>query len=313
MFRKSMIILSALAAFLPLSACDDGGGRKPPVIQLGLRSDSTTGAHMVESGDTLWNIAKRYRVSVRDVIEKNGLTPPYNLDYGQRILLPAPAEYKVKKGDTVEAIANMFGTGVYQLARVNKLQGQLKPGQVLRIPSSHIKKAVVADVAVIDIKPAPSLSAHRPETVEAETLQPVEQSKPQVKVVTLQPVRDVDFMWPVRGKVISGYGPKAGGIYNDGINIAAVKGSPVLAAAMGEVVYTGDDLKSYGNMVLVRHGNGMTTAYAHLSSIHVKKGDFVRKGQILGAVGKTGGVTSPQLHFEIRKGSKTYDPRQYLG
>jgi len=125
--------------------------------------------------------------------------------------------------------------------------------------------------------------------------------------------RRSDFIWPVRGQVISSYGPKEGGLYNDGINIAAPRGTPVLAAADGTVVYVGDKLQSYGNLVLIRHTGGMVTAYAHLNSVNVRQGAMVRRGQAIGAVGSTGTVANAQLHFEVRKGKDTLDPKSYLG
>lgn len=124
---------------------------------------------------------------------------------------------------------------------------------------------------------------------------------------------NAQFIWPVAGgKIISHFGPKAGGRSNDGINVAAGEGEPIWAAASGTVVYAGNDLKGYGNMVIIRHDGGWMTAYAHARGIAVKKGDTVRQGDIVGYVGMTGGVTSPQLHFAIRDGRTPVDPELYL-
>jgi murein DD-endopeptidase MepM/ murein hydrolase activator NlpD len=112
--------------------------------------------------------------------------------------------------------------------------------------------------------------------------------------------------------VISGSGAMANGQQNDGINLALPEGTPVHAAEDGVVAYAGSELKGYGNLVLVRHSNGFVTAYAHASEILVKRGDQVRRGQVIAKSGQTGNVTSPQLHFEIRKGSAPVDPTQYL-
>lgn len=121
------------------------------------------------------------------------------------------------------------------------------------------------------------------------------------------------FIWPVRGQVVSGYGPKKGGLYNDGINIAAPRNTPVAAAADGVVAYVGNGIASYGNLVLIRHGGGVVTAYAHLADVKVKAGMPVKKGQPIGAVGSSGAVESAQLHFEIRRGGDAVDPRKFLG
>jgi murein DD-endopeptidase MepM/ murein hydrolase activator NlpD len=121
------------------------------------------------------------------------------------------------------------------------------------------------------------------------------------------------FRWPVRGRVIQGFGPKGNGQQNDGINLAVPEGTSVKAAEDGVVAYAGNELKGYGNLVLVRHSNGFVTAYAHASEVAVKRGDPVKRGQIIAKAGQTGNVNSPQLHFEIRKGATPVDPSQYLG
>jgi murein DD-endopeptidase MepM/ murein hydrolase activator NlpD len=120
------------------------------------------------------------------------------------------------------------------------------------------------------------------------------------------------FRWPVRGKVITAYGAKSNGKSNDGINLAVPEGTPVKAAEDGVVAYSGNELKGYGNLVLVRHANGYVTAYAHASELLVKRGDTIKRGQIIAKSGQSGEVGSPQLHFEIRKGSTPVDPLQFL-
>ena len=121
------------------------------------------------------------------------------------------------------------------------------------------------------------------------------------------------FRWPVRGRVIAGFGSKPNGTQNDGINLAVPEGTPIKAADDGVVAYAGNELKGYGNLVLIRHTNGFVSAYAHASELMVKRGDTVKRGQVIAHAGQTGNVTSPQLHFEIRKGSTPVDPTQYLG
>ena len=116
----------------------------------------------------------------------------------------------------------------------------------------------------------------------------------------------------MRGRVIVGFGPKPNGLQNDGIDLAVPEGTLVKAAEDGVVAYAGNELKGYGNLVLVRHSNGFVTAYAHASELMVKKGDAVKRGQVIAKSGQTGNVTSPELHFEIRKGSTPVDPAQYL-
>ena len=121
------------------------------------------------------------------------------------------------------------------------------------------------------------------------------------------------FRWPVRGRLIAGFGSKPDGTQNDGINLAVPEGTPIKAADDGVVAYAGNELKGYGNLVLISHANGFVSAYAHASELMVKRGDTVKRGQVIAHAGQTGNVTSPQLHFEIRKGSTPVDPAQYLG
>lgn len=120
------------------------------------------------------------------------------------------------------------------------------------------------------------------------------------------------FLWPVKGKLLSSYGPKPDGMHNDGLNIAASKGAAVVAADNGIVAYAGNELRGFGNLLLIRHADGWITAYAHLDKIEVERGAKVKRGQTIGRVGQTGSVTSPQLHFELRKGSQAVDPRDQL-
>ena len=120
------------------------------------------------------------------------------------------------------------------------------------------------------------------------------------------------FAWPVSGDVISNFGAASNGERNDGINIATEAGTPIHAAAAGTVTYSGNELKDYGNLVLIKHEDGYVTAYAHADKLIVSRGDYVTKGQVIGYAGKTGDVSSPQLHFEIRHDTQPVNPRPLL-
>ena len=120
------------------------------------------------------------------------------------------------------------------------------------------------------------------------------------------------FLWPVRGKILSGYGAQKGGLHNDGINIATARGTPVHAAADGAVIYAGNELRGFGNLILIKHANGWTTAYAHNDRLLVARGDAVKAGQVIAKAGSSGSVTSPQVHFEIRRGTHAVNPNDYL-
>lgn len=326
---KHIAIPAAFCAVLALAAC--AADHAAPVHHLGTHLDSTAGAVMVREGETLWSIAQRYRLSQRDIIDLNGLKPPYHLADGQRLRLPPPMEYRVGYNDTLTGIARMYGLPSSKLAQMNNISApyRLRQGQVLRIPSTvkrqQAQKRIVAEtkreIATMPTQPAPARQSAT--TVIRETPKPVVVSKPPLaktptvaasvkQVTTVSKVSRHGFIWPVRGKIISSYGPKAGHLHNDGINIAAPRGTAVAAAADGTVAYVGDALSGYGNLVLVRHANGMVTAYAHLDRVTVTKGMRVRQGQAIGTVGSTGTVANAQLHFEIRKGIETLDPQRYL-
>jgi murein DD-endopeptidase MepM/ murein hydrolase activator NlpD len=121
------------------------------------------------------------------------------------------------------------------------------------------------------------------------------------------------FRWPVKGRIIARFGREPNGTQNDGINLAVPEGTPIKAAEDGVVAYAGNELKGYGNLVLIRHADGYVSAYANASKLLVHRGQDVRRGQVIARAGQTGNVTSPQLHFEIRRGSTPVDPTKYLG
>lgn len=158
--------------------------------------------------------------------------------------------------------------------------------------------------------PSPAPAAATPPTPNA--VQPAPTAAPQTASATVGPPSKAGFSWPVQGKVIARFGTTADGLRNDGINIAAPAGAPVMAAADGTVAYAGNQLRGFGNLILLRHDNGLITAYAHNQSMLVEKGAKVKRGDVIARVGSTGSVDSPQLHFEIRKGEQAVDPLKYL-
>lgn len=305
--RRAGFIL--LMAALSLTSCDSYHG-PVHVMNFGLHPDSKTGAMIVGAHDDLYNISTRYRLPIREIIDLNGLQPPYKLQPGQRLKLPAPVDYRVRPGDTVHSVAGMFSVPESQLVTVNNIRApyKLAPGQDLRIPEKYRQQETAYAQPQQAVAPV--------ERVETQPLVRNQTATPAHREVVREAAAPLTtpsaFRWPVQGRVISGYGPKDDGLYNDGINIAAPRGTPVAAAADGVVAYVGNDLKSYGNLVLVRHGGSLMTAYAHLATLNVRRGLAVRQGQVIGTVGSTGAVPKAQLHFEIRRGSKTADPLQYL-
>jgi murein DD-endopeptidase MepM/ murein hydrolase activator NlpD len=236
----------------------------------------------------------------------------------------------VNRGDTLMSIARRNNVPVGELAKANNLDqtAKLSLGMKLTVPGSKSAAAapVVQSVAVAPAQPVVTVAA--PATKMAAAGGPpqsarlasattnVVEEKPIVAAASVKPSEATGalptFRWPVRGKVITTYGAKTNGKSNDGINLAVPEGTPVKAAEDGVVAYSGNELKGYGNLVLVRHSNGYVTAYAHASELMVKRGDTIKRGQIIAKSGQSGEVGSPQLHFEIRKGSSPVDPLQFL-
>jgi murein DD-endopeptidase MepM/ murein hydrolase activator NlpD len=281
-------------------------------------------------GETLETIARRTGVPASAIMETNGIRSAAQIKPGQRLVIPhyvfdtakreaAPARaaenvHVVEPGESLLGIAHRYGVPITVLARANNIQpySKINIGDRLTIPSGR-KLAQRA--------PAPMVA--QPRTVPAERIAsaPVQNARvaktevPETKSVTKQAEAAgamPSFRWPVRGRIIAGFGPRPNGAQNDGINLAVPEGTPIKAAEDGVVAYAGNELKGYGNLVLIRHADGYVSAYANASSLLVKRGDTVKRGQVIAHAGQTGNVSSPQLHFEIRKGSTPVDPAKYL-
>jgi murein DD-endopeptidase MepM/ murein hydrolase activator NlpD len=230
--------------------------------------------------------------------------------------LVAPAVvHVVRAGESLHSIARIYHKPVTLIARANNLavEATLKAGERITIPD--MKEASQATPSRVEASASPPTTkvamADSAQTARLVESAPAMASQEAVK--NAEPAGSLPgFRWPVRGRVIAAFGPKSNGVQNDGINLAVPEGTPIKAAEDGVVAYAGSELKGYGNLVLVRHPNGFVTAYAHASDILVKRGETVKRGQVIAHAGQTGNVTSPQLHFEIRKGATPVDPSQYL-
>ncbi len=273
---------------------------------------------MVAKGDTLYGLARRYGLVLRDLIDVNRLKPPYILQPGQRLKTPQPRFYTVSKGDTAYGIARKHGVDVYRLIQLNHLssnalirEGQrlkLPPPVVLSSPTRPMKRGA-SELAEVneDIKKNEP-KARRPQSRRKKGQPKQKQSK----MVSLPQLAGKGFSWPIDGPVILPYGKQAGGRFNDGINIAAPLGTDIRAAQNGVVVYVGNELPGFGNLLIVKHADGWTSAYAQCQEILVKRGQKIRKGQAIARVGTTGNVSTPQLHFELRRRAQPVDPRRHL-
>lgn len=448
--------------------------------QAGATSDASPivpgqGPYVVQRGDTLYSVSRRSGVPVRTVIDANNLQPPYQLNVGQRVMLPNLATYTVAPGETLYSVSRKTHIEMSELVRANSLEPPyaVRSGQVLILPggapgsqpvgqpgtpvvissaagagpgaapieqgsslppsSSGISAAPLApppgaagsQIAgaplgappsgsaplppPVPVAPAPSAGGGKwlPVTpapqdpgaapVQTQPVPPVVQAAPPVgapsgpssvgaqplppagapapassgplavpvppvpvptpsivaavpvpapsaepatplpapteapapapagtqeasaappvlKELTSPPPRGgKSFLWPVKGRIIATFGEQAKGIHNDGINIAAARGTTVIAAENGVVAYAGNELKGFGNLLLIRHADGFMTAYAHNDELLVQRGDTVRRGQAIARIGSTGSVNEPQLHFEVRKSGQPVDPEKYLG
>jgi murein DD-endopeptidase MepM/ murein hydrolase activator NlpD len=306
---------------------------------------------IVGTSDTLEMLSRRYNVSAAAIMQANGYKGPRALSPGQQLIIPhpattaaaaapvlaapavkpvamamaaAPSVHIVNHGDTLLSIARHNHVSVPDLARANNLDpsARLSLGTKLVVPAGKTA-AAAAPVAVAAAQPvaaAPVPPVTKVAAVDTQQKARLAQAAPNAEEPAIEsPVKAAEatgavptFRWPVRGKVITAYGAKANGKSNDGINLAVPEGTPVKAADDGVVAYSGNELKGYGNLVLIRHANGYVTAYAHASELMVKRGDTIKRGQVIAKSGQSGEVQSPQLHFEIRKGSSPVDPLQFL-
>ena len=293
----------------------------------------------VGQGETLDAVARKNGVPLSALMEVNGITNVASIRPGQRLVIPryvsgtaaqasAPSQaaqvsenvHVVAPGESLLGIARHHGVTLTALAHANNIQpyDKVSIGSRLTIPGAGQKVAMRQ-------APAPKVAQPRtvaPEKVAAVPAQTARVAKPDVKpdvheteiTKTVEPEGGIpSFRWPVKGRIIAGFGQRPNGAQNDGINLAVPEGTPVKAADDGVVAYAGNELKGYGNLVLIRHSNGYVSAYANASELMVKRGDSVKRGQVIAHAGQTGNVTSPQLHFEIRKGSTPVDPTKYLG
>ncbi|MAH83373.1 MAG: hypothetical protein CBB68_03300 [Rhodospirillaceae bacterium TMED8] len=281
-------------------------------------------------GDTVYGLSRRHKVSIQSIIQVNSLLAPFHLQVGQRVHLLRDAEHKVASGDTLFAIASRYKMGMHALARMNGIKSpyEIVIGQKLRLPSENFNASLTSSSLSFDSglklknkekrrgSPSRPISSSVKPRVAANKITPTEASnrKPKdAELISKLPKRSGEgFLWPIKGRILSNFGAKPKGFRNDGINIAATKGAGIQAAQNGIVVYAGNELRGFGNLLLIKHRGGYVTAYAHADRLLVKRGDRVEKGERIATVGDTGSVTRPQLHFEIRKGRRARNPKNYL-
>jgi murein DD-endopeptidase MepM/ murein hydrolase activator NlpD len=278
----------------------------PAVVERNARQVETS-AYVVQSGDSLFAIASKTGAGATAIADANALRPPYPIRAGDQLQIPGGLYHKVGNGETGIAIARAYAVVWADIVALNALQPPytIQVGQNLLLASSASADAVVAEVTPETRAAAFSLN-----------IDDIVTGGQPASIAAALPVAPAGFAgsfgWPLAGKIVGRFGSQGGGRVNDGLNIAALSGTAVRAAAPGIVVYSGNEIGVFGGLVLVDHGGGWITAYGHLGRLNVAKGDRVSAGQSIGGVGQTGYVTQPQLHFEIRKDRKPIDPMAKL-
>ncbi|MGE0210262.1 MAG: peptidoglycan DD-metalloendopeptidase family protein [Parvibaculaceae bacterium] len=302
------------------------------------------GTIVVQPGQTLYSIARANNISPNELASMNQLPPPYALSPGMRLRVPNPdataqahqpqrvqaanapvpsrdfgqsGTHTVRSGETLFAVGRTYNMNPYTIAEYNQLSKPyaLSAGQRLRIPGqASAQNAMQAPQAQQAQQNTLQLPAQQQAAAQQEVVQPpVQQQAPRQQQAAVEEQAASTFRWPVKGRIISSYGQKPNGLRNEGINISVPEGTSIRASESGVVAYAGNELKGYGNLVLIRHEGGWVTAYAHAKDILVKRGDTVKRGDVIARAGQTGSVTSPQLHFELRKGATAVDPMRHMG
>ena len=303
--------------------------------------------HLVRGGDTIYSVAHSYGVEASTLVTTNHLQPPYTIFSGTVLVLPPQAASS--GGYSASIVATPLPppgqSGPQPIASATAQPSPLSPlpppaqraappqsgagggitATPLTPPAAAPPTPLVPPPAIPSAQP-PVASAQPPQpeltpavplsTAPAPAAPPSAASTDQTASLSLPPPPPRSgrtFLWPVQGDLVGKYGPMAGGTQNDGINIRAAEGTPVLAADAGTVAYAGNELRGYGNLILIKHADGWMTAYAHNSKLLVTRGQKVQRGQVIARIGATGAVTEPQLHFEVRRGSRALDPMDYLG
>lgn len=265
----------------------------------------------VGQGDTLYSISRKYSVPVNDLAVMNDISAPFGLRVGQRLKVPNLDASSVHVATKIDVPQN----NVTQKSSSAVVQ----PKKAAPVVVTPVKTNVVAKLAtptkasnatVKENKPQTSSNSKKASNTKATSSNKKTGSAQKAPAIVAR--SSSKFSWPVRGRILSGYGAKTNGLFNDGINISATRGTAVKSAENGVVAYAGNEVKGMGNLVIIQHSEGWMTVYAHMDSMSVRRGSKVGVGQKIGTVGTTGKVDKPQLHFEIRKGTKAYNPTAYL-
>lgn len=293
---------AALAPKPRVAAASDGRGA--PAVAVA-KPGRDGGRHLVLPGESLGGLAGRYGVTASSLAEANRIAPPFAVRAGQVLAIPPGG----------------------RVAATPKVTMVASPGPAGPTPAGP---AIASRALDPPVSPAPAIAAGEPlaEPPGQPSTEPLAESAPAAAEPSMTraelaaarraaaqlppPLSGEGFLWPVGGRIVDGFGAKPNGARNNGVDIAARAGAPVLAAENGVVVYAGNGIPGYGNMLLISHATGLTTAYANNRDLLVRVGDLVRRGQRVATVGVSGGTAAPQLHFELRDGKNPIDPVAFL-
>jgi murein DD-endopeptidase MepM/ murein hydrolase activator NlpD len=326
-------------------------GARPPILAGPQRAAASAMPRQdrqvtVERGMSVGKLAVQYHVSKQAIIAANHLEPPeYKVKLGHKLTIPGTAAPAVQQAmmppSSAAPTSDVIPLDDPPGPRASSPHASGPPPVVSPPAAATLspRPPTPPSPAPVAALPPPTPPSPPPQPAPAPVAAPMPQPAPAsaapVKSIAFPPREPSaaeearaeaaasaalpqnrgggHFPWPLRGRMLASYGVAADGTHNDGINIAAPRGTPIEAVDAGIVAYAGNELRGYGNLVLVKHGNGWISAYAHCDELLVKKGDPVYRGKVIAKVGATGGVSEPQLHFELRQGKRPVDPRGYLG
>jgi murein DD-endopeptidase MepM/ murein hydrolase activator NlpD len=258
------------------------------------------GSYTMRPGDSLYGVSRSYGVSVAELQQANGITDARGLKAGATLRVPdtnggSPAQPLQQVAVNPPATQPQY----QQPQQYQQAQPQPQP------PQSYQSNNPSTQPTIINGANPNTQVANRNGGATAAINPPVQPQQPAAR-------GSDKLRWPVSGRIITGFGQRSDGTHNDGINLSVPLGTSVHAAEGGTVAYAGSELKGYGNLILLRHDNGWVTAYAHNDQLNVKRGDKVQRGQVIATAGRSGSVDQPQVHFELRQGSKPVDPVPFL-
>lgn len=307
--QKLQLPSGSAAGAAPSRAVAEARDAQPAIAPVSADVDARyRGTYTVKSGDSLYSIARANNVKTAELQRVNGISDPRRVMPGTVLKVPgiapiaaadsiaAPAVRPIAAPVAPQAVSDTlprrYGTTTAQPTVINSGR------EVAELSNTQTDASPMVQPVVPDDKVAP-----KADKVAAAPVQPE---------ATVQSGGSDKLRWPAEGRIISAFGGRPDGTHNDGINLSVPLGTDVHAADNGVVAYAGSELKGYGNLILIRHDNGWVTAYAHNDELLVQRGDKIKRGQVIAKAGRTGSVDQPQVHFELRQGSKPVDPTPFM-